>query len=156
MLSIQRIDTYSEAIPIVSRLFLEYSEELNENLCFQGFDDELQDPLKKYGPPCGSLFLAFWDAEPAGCVALQPLQEQWVCEMKRLYVRPAFRKHGVGGELIKVLLREAKAKSYIKMVLDTLQKLEPAIKLYAKNGFQNTSAYYENPLNNVVYMEKSL
>lgn len=141
---------------IIRELFWEYSNGLNENLCFQSFEDELQNPLKKYGEPKGCLLLACWNNEPAGCIALQPLQQEAVCEMKRLYVRPQYRRQGIGDELIKVLLEEAVKKGYKKMVLDTLERLQPAIKLYSKYGFVNTSAYYENPLENVVYMEKVL
>lgn len=140
----------------VRKLFREYSEGLNENLCFQRFDDELQDPLKKYGEPKGCLLLAYFNDEPAGCIALQPLKQPGVCEMKRLYVRNRFRKRGIGDTLVKMLLEEAKEKGYEKMVLDTLERLEAAISLYAKHGFVNTSAYYENPLVGVVYMEKEL
>ncbi len=113
-------------------------------------------PLKKYGKPYGSLILAYWNNEPAGCIALQRLKEEGVCEMKRLYVTPIYRKHGIGDELIKELLKEAKKKGYKKMVLDTLKRLQPAIKRYIKHGFVNTSAYYSNPLQGVVYMEKFL
>lgn len=156
MLALQHVTTNGEGLNIIRTLFGEYSKGLNENLCFQSFDEELQDPLKKYGEPKGSLLLALWNMEPAGCGALQPIYENGVCEMKRLYVRHNHRKHGIGGELVKVLLTEAKEKGYNKMVLDTLERLQPAIKLYEKYGFKNTSAYYKNPLPGVVYMEKML
>ena len=141
---------------LIRKLFREYSEELNENLCFQSFDEELKNPLKKYGPPAGSLMIAYWNNEVAGCIALQPLAEQGVCEMKRLYVRPPYRKHGIGDELIKLILQEATQKGYTKMVLDTLERLQSAIRLYVKHGFENASAYYQNPLPGVVYMQKML
>jgi putative acetyltransferase len=137
-------------------LFKEYADELNENLCFQSFDKELNEPLKKYGPPYGALLIAFINNLPAGCIALQSLQQNGVCEMKRLYVKPEYRATGLGTELIKVLLATAKEKGYTKIVLDTLERLQPAINLYLHHGFINTSAYYANPLNNVVYMEKEL
>jgi len=156
MLSIHTITEESRELEIVRTLFLEYADELNENLCFQSFDDELVNPLKKYGLPNGSLLLAYWNQQPAACIALQPLEQPGVCEMKRLYVRPQYRKLGIADELIKALLTEAQRIGYKKMVLDTLEKLQPAIKLYTKFGFSNTSAYYQNPLPNVVYMEKPL
>jgi ribosomal protein S18 acetylase RimI-like enzyme len=76
--------------------------------------------------------------------------------MKRLYVKPQLRRNKVGEELVKSLLKEAKEKGYQKMVLDTLERLHQAIKLYKRYGFQTTSAYYANPLPGVVYMEKQL
>jgi ribosomal protein S18 acetylase RimI-like enzyme len=141
---------------IVRQLFKEYSNSLNENLCFQSFDEELENPLKKYGEPKGCLLLAFWNNEAAGCIALQPLKQKGVCEMKRLFVRNEYRNKGIGDELINELLKEATKKGYQKMVLDTLERLQPARRLYIKYGFVNTSPYYENPLADVVYMEKSL
>jgi GNAT superfamily N-acetyltransferase len=141
---------------IIRTLFGEYSLELNENLCFQSFEEELQNPLKKYGGPKGCLVLALWNNEPAACIALQPLQQDGVSEIKRLFVRPQYRGKGIGDALVKVILKEAHEKGCKKIVLDTLEKLQPAIKLYLNYGFQNTSAYYENPLSGVVYMEKIL
>lgn len=155
MVTIRHVTRSGEEMESVKDLFRKYSAGLNENLCFQSFDNELENPLKKYGEPKGCLLLAYWNNEAAGCIALQPLQEG-VCEMKRLYVRPEFRGKGIAEELVKVLLQEAKEKGYNKMVLDTLERLQPAIRLYRKYGFADTSAYYENPLKNVVYMEKEL
>lgn len=156
MLTIKHVVGQSEEINIIRQLFKEYSKELNEDLCFQSFDEELQNPLIKYGPPSGSLFLGQWNNGPAGCIALKPLNEKGTCEMKRLYVRPEYRKYGIGNELVKSLLLDAKRNGYKKMVLDTLSRLRPAIELYRRHGFENTSAYYQNPLPGVVYMEKLL
>ncbi len=108
----------------IRTLFREYETELNEDLCFQSFEAELKDPLQKYGPPKGILYLALWNNEAAGCIALMPLQEDGVCEMKRLFVRPAFRKHQIGKVLVKQLLKDAAQLGYATMKLDTLQKLE--------------------------------
>lgn len=140
----------------VRKLFREYLEELDENLCFQSTDEELVSPLKKYGGPYGSLLIAYYNDHLAGCIALQPLKEEGVCEMKRLYVRPVYRNKGIAHALVEKLLAEAKEKGYKQMVLDTLERLQPAIKLYVKHGFVNTSAYYKNPLEGVIYMEKVL
>ncbi len=140
----------------VRLLFRAYATELNENLCFQGFEDELQSPLKKYGPPNGALFLAYKDDVAIGCIALQPLKEHGVCEMKRLFVTPSARGGSVAKNLVITLLASAKNMGYSKMVLDTLQRLQPAIKLYLQFGFTYTSGYYDNPLNDAVYMQKVL
>ena len=156
MITIKPVTNDCNELNIIRDLFEEYLKELNENLCFQRFDEELQNPLKKYGSPSGSLLLALCDGEPAGCIALQALSEKGICEMKRLYVRPQFRQFGLGNLLIKAVLEAAKEKGYNKMVLDTLERLQPAIKLYIKHGFENRSAYYKNPLPSVVYMQKVL
>lgn len=137
-------------------LFREYEKELDENLCFQSFEAELNDPLKKYGPPRGVLYIAKWNDAVTGCIALYPLQNNDECEMKRLFVRPAFRKHKIGKIMVEQLLKDAVALDYRVMKLDTLQKLQPAIHLYKQYGFTETTAYYENPLPGVVYMEKQL
>jgi len=138
----------------IRTLFREYEKELDENLCFQSFEAELKNPLKKYGSPKGVLYIAKWKDELAGCIALMPLQEEGVCEMKRLYVRPQFRKHKIGKAMVEQLMKDGKRLGYTTMKLDTLQKLQPAIALYKQYGFTETTAYYENPLPGVVYMEK--
>ncbi len=155
MLRIQKISSDVAALETVRQLFLEYADELQENLCFQSFDAEVKDPLKKYGPPKGALFIAYWNEAPAGCIALQPLKEDGVCEMKRLYVKPSFRKYGIGKALVEQLLEASCQLGYRSMRLDTLERLQPAIKLYEQYGFKVINAYYENPLPGVVYMERS-
>lgn len=140
----------------VRKLFKEYELELDENLTFQQIDDEIKYPLRKYGPPRGVLYIAKWNNEVAGCVALKPLSEPGACEMKRLYVRPHYRKHKIGKVLVEQLLKDAIQLGYNKMKLDTLEKLQPAIRLYQQIGFLETTAYYDNPLDGVVYMEKEL
>ncbi len=156
MLNLIKITEQNRYVEEIRILFQEYETELNENLCFQSFEAELQDPLQKYGPPHGALYLALWNHEPAGCIALMPLKETGACEMKRLYVRPAFRKHKIGKALVQQLLLDAQQLGYSTIKLDTLQKLQPAIELYKQFGFVETTAYYENPLAAVVYMEKHL
>lgn len=156
MLRIQKISPDSAALETVRQLFLEYANELQENLCFQSFDAEVKDPMKKYGPPKGALFVAYWNEVPTGCIALQPLKEEGVCEMKRLYVQPAFRKYGIGRALVERLIDEAQQLSYSKMRLDTLERLKPAITLYKSLGFEIIHAYNQNPLSGVVYMENKI
>jgi ribosomal protein S18 acetylase RimI-like enzyme len=76
--------------------------------------------------------------------------------MKRLYVKPDFRQHKIGDALVQQLLKTATQLGYQKMKLDTLERLQAAINLYKKYGFVVTNAYYQNPLEEVVYMEKEL
>ena len=156
MLRIKHIIEEGKELDVIRDLFREYEKELNEDICFQSFDDELKNPLKKYGPPSGDLVLAYWEDEIAGCIALTRTKESGVCEMKRLYVKPSFRKNKIGRLLVEELLSSAKEKNYEKMRLDTFIKLQAAVHLYKKFGFENISAYYDNPLSGVVYMEKTL
>ena len=156
MLRIKHIIEEGEELDIIRDLFREYEKELNENICFQSFEEELKDPLKKYGPPSGDLMLAYWDDEIAGCIALMKMKEPGACEMKRLYVKPSFRKNKIGRLLIEDLLNSAKERDYKIMRLDTFLKLQSAMHLYQQFGFKNISPYYNNPLAGVVYMEKML
>ena len=156
MLRIKHIIEEGKELDVIRDLFREYEKELNEDICFQSFDDELKDPLKKYGPPSGDLILAYWEDEIAGCIALTGLKERCVCEMKRLFVKPSFRKNKIGRILVEELLTSAKERNYEKMRLDTFSKLQAAVHLYEQFGFENISAYYNNPLPGVIYMEKTL
>ena len=156
MLDIQKVTTEGPALESIKTLFKAYLGELNEDLCFQSFDSEIDNPLYKYSAPTGTLFIATYNATPVGCIALQPLLDAGTCEMKRLYVDPEYRKFGIGDALVKALLQEAKAMDYTLMKLDTLERLQAAIKLYLKFGFETVNAYYDNPLPGVVYMQKEL
>ena len=156
MLHIKHIIEEGKELEIIRDLFREYEKELDEDICFQSFDEELKHPLKKYGLPSGDLVLAYWEDEIAGCIALTKMKEAEVCEMKRLYVKPSFRKNKIGRLLVEDLLSSAKEKNYKKMRLDTFLQLQAAVHLYQKFGFENISAYYNNPLPGVVYMEKQL
>lgn len=156
MLQVKKITEEGPELEAVRRLFSDYQEELGVDLCFQGFDRELAQPLSKYGAPNGVVFLAFYHNEPAGCIALKPLEEEGVCEMKRLYVPPVYRGHGIGEQLVTALLDAARELGYKTMKLDTLARLQSAIKMYKAYGFEEVPAYYNNPNEDVVYMEKKL
>ncbi|MGB8192988.1 MAG: GNAT family N-acetyltransferase [Chitinophagaceae bacterium] len=156
MSEIKFINKEGIELAIIRDLFREYAAELNEDLCFQSFETEVNDPLKKYVQSGGCIMLALDNQEPAGCIALMPLPEPGACEMKRLYVKPAYRKSGLGKELVTRLLSFAKENGFKKMQLDTLQRLQPAIRLYEQFGFTHTSPYYSNPIAGVVFMEKLL
>jgi putative acetyltransferase len=156
MLTIIQITEEGKQLDEARTLFREYENELNADLRFQSFDDELENPLYKYGNPKGALLLAYWNNELAGCIALQPLQDEGICEMKRLFVRPIFRKHRIGEALANEIVQIAKQLGNTTMKLDTLDRLKAALHLYKKMDFVVSNAYYENPLDGVVYMEKVL
>ncbi len=156
MLEIVTIGEEGPELDHIRDLLKEYEKELGEDLCFQSFEEELAHPLEKYGEPAGTLILARWNGEVAGCIALKPLAGEGLCEMKRLYVRPAYRSFRIGLELVKELLHRATEKGYAAMRLDTFDRLRAAIHLYERFGFVYIEPYYTNPLPGVVYMEKML
>jgi GNAT superfamily N-acetyltransferase len=111
----------------------------------------------KYAPPAGRLLLALWDEKPAGVIALRPLSEAGICEMKRLYVRPEFRAHGIGRVLAERVIAEAAEMGYTKMRLDTVPgKMDRAIAMYRELGFQETQPYYKTPVGQTLFMELAL
>jgi putative acetyltransferase len=137
------------------QLFTEYADALQVDLCFQNFTQELNDLPGRYAPPEGRLWLAMDERQPAGCVALRNLQHG-VCEMKRLYIRPAFRRAGIGRLLATRLVEEARTIGYRRMRLDTLSSMSEAIALYRSLGFQPIEPYYDNPSPHAVFMELAL
>ena len=139
----------------VRELFGEYQRGLGVDLCFQGVAEELATLPGRYAPPGGRLLLAWAGTAAAGCVALRALADE-VCEMKRLFVRPAFRGQGLGFRLAMQVINEASALGYSLMRLDTLDTLESAMRMYAGLGFQRRMPYYANPLPGVVYWERAL
>jgi len=156
VITIMPVTSQGKLLNAVINMFNEYAVELNEDISFQHPGKEFNNPLVKYAPPKGALFVALYNEEPAGCVALHSLPQGGTCEMKRMYVRPEFRKYSIGRLLANAILDEAIRLGYERMVLDTLQKLEPAIRLYRSLGFKETLPYYNNPLSNVLFMEKKL
>jgi ribosomal protein S18 acetylase RimI-like enzyme len=137
-------------------MFLEYAGWLGFSLCFQGFDQELAALPGRYAPPSGRLLLASAGENTAGVIALRPLDGQ-TCEMKRLYVRPAFRGQRLGQTLAEKLIAEARAIGYRRMALDTLpDRMGEAITLYRRLGFREIQPYYENPVAGAVFMELAL
>ena len=142
-------------IPHVIQLISEYTQTLNRDLTFQDLEAELADPAKKYSGSEGEILIAFQDDAAIGMVAYHRHSDVR-CEMKRLYVKPSARGMGLGDNLVEDIIEHAKAAGYKEMVLDTLTPMQEAIHLYKKHGFEECEPYYENPMNDVVYMRKEL
>ncbi len=156
MLTILQAKT-AEHISTARELMAEYATSLKFNLCFQGFDEEMRSLPGKYSPPSGRLLLALWDERPAGVIALRALAEAGLCEMKRLYVRPEFRGHGIGRVLAERVIGEAAEIGYARMRLDTVPgNMDRAIAMYRELGFRQTIPYYDSPVGQTLFMELDL
>lgn len=125
------------ALETVRVLFEEYWQSFGFTPCFQNFGEELAGLPGAYATPAGRLALAFIDGQPAGCVALRRVDDQRA-EPKRLYVRPAFRGHGLGRALLEWVMNEARAAGYRELVGDTMPVMKDALALYDSMGFERT------------------
>lgn len=145
-----------EEIRYARELFEEYAAWLGVDLCVQGLEKELRDLPGNYSPPDGRLILATDEGKIAGCIAIRKIGPE-TCEMKRLYVRPAFRGRGLGRELANAIVEEARSIGYQKMRLDTLPRMmEQAVNMYHSFGFNEIEPYYANPVVGTMYMELEL
>lgn len=137
----------------------EYADALQIDLCFQGFEAELAELPGEYAAPRGALLMAMVDEQLAGCCALRPLDTANypnACEMKRLYVRPSFRRTGIGRQLVEAILDCARMAGYACVLLDTLDDMESARALYQDLGFEEITPYYHNPIKGAHYLKANL
>jgi putative acetyltransferase len=140
----------------VRALFLEYANSLGFSLCFQSFDKELAALPGEYTPPNGRLLLAECEGQSVGCVALHPLAPH-ICEMKRLYLQPSYRRKGLGRKLAEAVINEARMVGYKRMRLDTVEPMmKDAVQLYRALGFREIAPYRPNPIQGAMYMELDL
>jgi ribosomal protein S18 acetylase RimI-like enzyme len=150
------VDGHGEGeLPEVHRLFEEYAASLEVDLAFQDFERELRELPGEYAPPAGRLLLAIDDDEAAGCVALRRYEPE-VCEMKRLYVRPAFQGGGLGRRLAEAVVEAGRDAGYRLMRLDTLPTMEAARRLYSSLGFDEIEAYRHNPVHGTTFFQLDL
>ena len=150
-------------IAITRALFEEYAAWLDEDLCFQGFAQELATLPGAYARPRGRLLLAGPSDDAYGCIALRPLAEDGhdaattrTAEVKRLYVQPRGRGRGAGSALARRLVAEARDIGYRTLKLDTLERMHDARRLYEALGFKSCAPYYHNPLGSAVYLSLDL
>ena len=143
-------------------LLVEYSESLGFPLAYQGFEAEVSSVPGEYAPPAGVLLFAVVDAAAAGIVALRRLEPD-VCEMKRLFVRPAFRRVrtsdglSLGRALASAVVKSARELGYRRMRLDTIAgRMDAAIALYRSMGFVEIAPYFDSPIPGTLFLEKPL
>lgn len=148
-----------EEIETVRDIFREYADGLGVDLCFQRFDRELAELPGEYAAPRGALFIAKVDGKLAGCCALRAIDNADylnAAEMKRLYVRPAFRGLGLGRQLAEAAMDAARQGGYASVLLDTLNDMESARALYTDLGFHEIPPYYHNPVPGAHYLKADL
>jgi ribosomal protein S18 acetylase RimI-like enzyme len=144
-----------EELELVRTLFREYQAELRLEPCFEGFAQELSGLPGDYAPPAGRILLAWDQHRLAGCVALRKVDGE-TAEMKRLFIRPAFRRGGWGRRLTMALLEEARRLGYRRIRLDTLPVMEAARALYAELGFRPIEPYREVGVPGAIFLGKEL
>ena len=142
-------------IAVAKGLFEEYAAWIAIDLSFQNFADELKRLPGDYAPPDGALLVAWANARPAGCVAVRRIDDH-DCEMKRLYVRDAFRGLSAGERLAREAIEWARGAGYARMLLDTLPSMRSAHRLYERLGFAETPAYRFNPVEGARFMALAL
>jgi GNAT superfamily N-acetyltransferase len=148
---IHTVEAYADA----RRLFQEYAQSLPIDLCFQHFDEELNELESMYASPVGGIFLLYDGEKAVGCVGVRRF-EAGIAELKRMYIQPAYRGQQFGQLFMNHSVQLARTLGYRLMRLDTLRSMLPAIQLYRANGFVETTAYYYNPESDVLYFEKQL
>ncbi len=148
-----------EELNALRHIFREYANSLHVDLGFQSFEAELTELPGEYAPPRGALLMALVDEELAGCCALRPVDGvdyANASEMKRLYIRPAFRGCGIGRQLAEATLDCARKAGYGHVLLDTLNEMETARALYQELGFHEIPPYYHNPIEGAHYLKIDL
>jgi ribosomal protein S18 acetylase RimI-like enzyme len=151
--------TLEQDMDDVRQIFQEYAASLDVDLQFQDFDNEVADLPGDYAPPRGQILLARVDGAVAGCCALRPLDNcdyANAAEMKRLYVRKAFRGFGLGRQLAEAMLDVARQAGYDHVLLDTLDDMESARALYTDLGFEEIPPYYHNPIAGAHYLKADI
>ncbi len=144
-----------ELVTVARELFREYADAIGVDLEYQGFSAERDALPSPYVPPHGALLIAQVDGDTAGCVALRCLNDQ-TGEMKRLYVRPAFRSWGLGKHLVEAAIEAARRAGYSALRLDTLPSMAAAQGLYRKLGFVEIPAYNDTHLPGTRFYELGL
>ena len=145
----------ARTLAAVRTLLEEYWASFGFTPCFQNFSGELALLPGDYAPPTGRLALATVDSQPAGCIALRRVDAHRA-ELKRLYVRPAFRGHGLGRALLQWAMNQARAAGYAEVVGDTMPAMREALALYDRMGFARAQPYSDHPTQGAIFLRKTL
>ncbi|KAF7309934.1 putative gnat family n [Mycena indigotica] len=166
-----RVAETPEDIATTRVLFLAYHAWLDIDLTFQDFESEVSSLPGKYAPVNGGrILLAYMGDEdwPVGCIALRDISDtfaRWhvhteppdparkIGEVKRLYTLPSARGCGIGSAMINAVLEAARQEGYAELRLDTLPRMQGAIKLYSRAGFVVTEKYYDTDLEGTIFMK---
>jgi putative acetyltransferase len=142
-------------VDLARALFREYEASLKADICFQSFQAELSALPDPYAPPRGALLLAMKGDQVAGCGALR-LWSTDNCELKRMFLRPAFRGQGGGRQLAMALIDRARDAGYRSIRLDTLDFMREAVALYQSLGFREIERYNDNPHPGALFLELAI
>lgn len=154
MLKIYQVET-NEDLEVIKQLFIEYADSLGFDLGFQNFEEELANLPGEYARPKGSLLLAKFKGQPAGCVALREISDR-ICEMKRLYVKQEYRGLKIGRKLMESIIVEARRIGYSSIWGDTVPSMQIAQALYTSLGFREIEPYCRNPVEGAKFIELKL
>lgn len=155
---IPAFDRRNELIPLYEEyaaMLLETDPIFAKSLAQQNYDEEIRHLEDKYGLPKGRIYLVYVDGELAGCVGMKPSDDSHA-ELKRLFLRPAFRGRNLGETLTRRIMDDAREEGYRYLRLDTLPGLKSALKLYRRLGFHETDAYYDCLVPGTIFMEIEL
>ncbi|SRR5579871_112799 len=150
-----RFANTDEDYEVARVLFREYGNSLNNELALQNFDEELINIRSIYGLPEGGIVLAHEDGLSLGCSGIKKL-EPGVAELKRYYVRPAFRGRKIGLAMIQLSIQFASDLGYNKIKLNSLPEMKRAQEIYYAIGFYEIPAYFDNGIPGTIFMEKNL
>lgn len=149
-ISVQRAESPAD-IDAVRGLMREFNRwvlaeiaETDNPSIFARFEAELAGLPGRYGPPSGALVLARLQAEPAGCAAFYAHDASTV-EIKRMFVPPRARGHGLGGRMLDLLLSQARAGGYRRALLSSHHSMHAAHAVYRRAGFSDVPTSAEFP-----------
>lgn len=145
----------TEEYQVAAQLFKEYATQLNVDLSFQNFEQELLDIKIQYVRPKGIIYLAYDERKPVGCFGIRAFEGD-ICELKRMYLKTEMRGKGIGKQLLEKSIAVGKELGYLRMRLDTLPSMQSAIGLYQKMGFYEIEPYRFNPIEGTMYFEIKL
>ena len=134
----------------------EYSERPSFKEYMENYEHEVANQLPgRFSPPAGCLLLAEHDGKPVGCVGLMDLGDGF-CEMRRLFVKPKFRKLGIGRALAQAVIEQGRSKNYVAMRLNTNRKMTGAVELYRSIGFKDIEPYEHFDIDSMYFLELKL